>query len=314
MISEERLENSTEVEIGRIHSFRSHPFKVLDDDRMDELVKSIRENGVLSPVLIRPDGDDSYEMISGHRRLHASQLAGLEMIPAIIRDMSNEEATIAMVDANIQREELLPSEKAFAYKMKMEAIKSQGTRTDRTSCQNGTKLGGKNTVCQDGTKLAEKNTSCHYGTKFRSDGLLAQESGNSARQVQRYIRLTYLIPEILELVDRKKFPFMVAVEISYIDKRVQRWVYEYHLDRGPLRVGQIKALRKALSASKSISEYKVMEILNEGMKRKEASRRVFAEGNRLDEYFSESYTVEQMEEVICSLLQKWSEEQKNSPE
>ena len=301
MISDERQENSTEVEIWRIHSFRAHPFKVLDDDRMDELVKSIRENGVLSPVLIRPDGEDGYEMISGHRRLHASQLAGLEMIPAIIRDMTDEDATIAMVDANIQREALLPSEKAFAYKMKLEAVKHQGYRSDLASRQ-------------DGGKSALTETSRHNVRKSEMADLIGQKNGECGRQVQRYIRLTYLIPEILELVDRKKFPFMVAVEISYIDKRVQRWVYEYYLDRGPLRVGQIKALRKALSASKSISEYKVMEILNEGMKRKEASRRVFAEGNRLDEYFSETYTVEQMEEVICSLLQKWSEEQKNSPE
>ena len=286
MISEERLENSTEVEIGRIHSFRAHPFKVLDDDRMDELVKSIRENGVLSPVLIRPDGEDSYEMISGHRRLHASQLAGLEMIPAIIRDMTDEEATIAMVDANIQREELLPSEKAFAYKMKLEAVKSQGSRTDLTSRQNVAKL--------------------------RASDLVGEKNGECGRQVQRYIRLTYLLPEILELVDRKKFPFMVAVEISYIDKRVQRWVYEYYLDRGKLRLGQIKVLRKVLAESRGISEYKVMDILNEGMENREPSRQVLLEGNRLDQYFSQKYTVQQIEDVIYSLLQKWCEEEKQT--
>ena len=187
-------EAAMDIEIYKITSFADHPFKVVDDEKMQELEESIRVNGVLSPVLIRPKGMDTYEMISGHRRLHAAQLAGLESIPAIIRELSDDEATIAMVDANIQREELLPSEKCYAYKMKLDALKRQGTRTDLTSCQNG--------------------------TKFRADKAMAEQSGESARSIQRYIRLTELIPELLEYVDKKKLQFTVAVDISYIDKEI----------------------------------------------------------------------------------------------
>ena len=161
-------ESSSEVTINKIHSFKNHPFKVIDDEKMDDLVESIRRNGVLTPVILREDGRD-YEMISGHRRLHAAKLAGLTSIPAFIRDMTDDEAVIYMVDSNIQREELLPSEKAFAYKMKMDAMKRQGTRSDLTSCQNG--------------------------TKFRADQLMSEQIGESARSIQRYIRLTELIPD-----------------------------------------------------------------------------------------------------------------------
>ena len=165
-------EAAMDIEIYKISGFKGHPFKVVDDEKMQELVESIKINGVLSPVLIRPTGMDTYEMISGHRRLHAAELAGLTAIPSIIREMTDDEAVIAMVDANIQREELLPSEKAFAYKMKMEAIKNQGKRSDLTSSQNETKL--------------------------RADEKLAQEAGESRAQIQRFIRLTELIPELLE--------------------------------------------------------------------------------------------------------------------
>ena len=171
-------EAAMEIEIRRIHSFADHPFKVMDDEKMDELVASIKENGVLVPVLLRPDEHGEYEMVSGHRRMHASMLAGFDTIPAIIREMTNDEAVIAMVDANIQREELLPSEKAFAYKMKMEAMKHQGERTDLTLGQNV-------------PKFKRTTEAIAYGT------------GESYKQVQRYIRLTELIPDLLEMVDTK---------------------------------------------------------------------------------------------------------------
>ena len=187
-------ESAMDIEINKICPFRKHPFKVIDDEKMQELVESITTNGVLTPVLVRSLGMDTYEMISGHRRMHAAKLAGLEKIPTIIREMTDDEAVICMVDANVQREELLPSEKAFAYKMKMEAMKRQGSRGDLTSCQNG--------------------------TKFRTDQLIASEVGESPRNIQRYIRLTELIPDLLELVDKKKLPFTIAVEISYIDKKM----------------------------------------------------------------------------------------------
>ena len=189
-------EASVEINISDIDSFKKHPFKVLDDEKMSDLVESIRENGVLTPVLVRPRPDDRYEMISGHRRMHAARLAGLTKIPAMIREMTEDEATILMVDSNIQREELLPSEKAFAFKMKMDAISRQGKRSDLTSSQNETKL--------------------------RTDEILAKETGQSRAQIQRYIRLTELNPKLLAMVDEKRIPFTVGVELSYLDKDVRK--------------------------------------------------------------------------------------------
>ena len=181
-------ESATDIEISRIHSFANHPFKVLDDDKMDDLVESIKQNGVLTPVLVRPDKNNSYEMISGHRRMHAAIKAGLETIPAIVRDIEDDEAIVIMVDANIQREELLPSEKAFAYKMKLGAMKRQAGRPP-------------------------KNNSCQSGTNLRSDEELGNQVGESARSIQRYIRLTELIPDLLDYVDKKRLQFTVIVLI-----------------------------------------------------------------------------------------------------
>ena len=191
-------ESAMEIEISKIHPFKNHPFKVLDDEKMQDLVESVKINGVLTPVLLRMDENEEYEMVSGHRRMHAAQLAGLTTIPAIVRELSDDDAIVAMVDANIQREELLPSEKAFAYKMKLAAMKRQGVRTDLTLSQNETKL--------------------------RSDEVLSKQVGESRAQVQRFVRLTELIPELLDLVDNKKLQFTVAVNISYIDKEVQEWI------------------------------------------------------------------------------------------
>ena len=204
-------ESAMEIEINRIHAFKNHPFKVLDDEKMADLIESVKGNGVLTPVLLRSDGEDGYEMISGHRRMHAAAIAGLETIPAIVRELSDDDAVIAMVDANIQREELLPSEKGFAYKMKLDAIKRQGKRVDLTCGHNGHKL----------------------GKKSREE--LGEQVGESARNVQRYIRLTELIPELLDMVDAKKLNFTIAVDISYIDKEMQKWIYEYIRDKSSMK-------------------------------------------------------------------------------
>ena len=188
------------IPVNQIHEFKNHPFKVLDDEDMRKTVDSIREYGVLVPVIIRPDGNGEYEMISGHRRRYASIMAGKKEVPAIIREMDDDTATILMVDSNLQREHILPSERAKAYKMKMEALKHQGKRTDLTSCQ--------------------------VGTRLRADEELAKQTGESARTVQRFVRLNNLIPELLDLVDEKKIAFNPAVEISYMKPEEQKEFYE----------------------------------------------------------------------------------------
>lgn len=215
-------ESAMEIELKSISPFRSHPFKVINDEKMEDLINSIKENGVITPVLIRPTEKNHYEMISGHRRMYAARKAGLATIPAIVREMSDDEAVIAMVDANIQREELLPSEKAFAYKMKLNAMKRQAGRPSKSnSGQNDQNLAG--TVSRD---------------------MLAEQVGESSKQIQRYIRLTELIPELLDMVDNKKIQFTVAVDISYIDKEMQKWIYEYIRDNGFIKPNQIAVLRK----------------------------------------------------------------------
>ena len=215
-------ESAMEIEISKIHPFKNHPFKVLDDEKMQDLVESVRINGVLTPVLLRMDDNEEYEMVSGHRRMHAAQLAGLTTIPAIVRELSDDDAVIAMVDANIQREELLPSEKAFAYKMKMDAMRRTAGRPTK------------------------ENPRQNVGNYETAD-LIGKDNGESGRQVQRYIRLTELIPELLDLVDKKKLQFTVAIDISYIDKEVQGWIYEYISDTGFIKPKQIAALRNQLN-------------------------------------------------------------------
>lgn len=275
-------ESAMEIEISRIHSFKDHPFKVLDDRKMQDLVDSVKENGVLTPVLIRPTANDQYEMISGHRRMHAAAIAGLTTIPAIIRELSDDEAVIAMVDANIQREELLPSEKAFAFKMKLNAMKRQAGRPTKNASQNG--------------------------TNKRSDELLASEVGISRNQIQRYIRLTELIPELLELVDKKKLQFTVAVDISYLDREIQKWIYEYIRDNGFIKPGQISALRKHLE-TETISQNFMISIFNNCIAPKTQNRKVTISEKKLTKYFPLEYSEEQMERIIVSLLEKWKTEQ-----
>lgn len=275
-------ESAMEIEISRIHSFKDHPFKVLDDGKMQDLVDSVKENGVLTPVLIRPTANDQYEMISGHRRMHAAAIAGLTTIPAIIRELSDDEAVIAMVDANIQKEELLPSEKAFAFKMKLNAMKRQAGRPTKNASQNG--------------------------TNKRSDELLASEVGISRNQIQRYIRLTELIPELLELVDKKKLQFTVAVDISYLDREIQKWIYEYIRDNGFIKPGQISALRKHLE-TETISQNFMISIFNNCIAPKTQNRKVTISEKKLTKYFPLEYSEEQMERIIVSLLEKWKTEQ-----
>ena len=281
-------ESAMEIEISKIHSFKDHPFKVLDDEKMQDLVESIRTNGVLSPVLVRPDDKNGYEMISGHRRLHASQILGLEMIPAIIREMTDDEAIVQMVDSNIQREELLPSEKAFAYKMKLDAMKRQGVRNDLTSGQNDQKLTG--TISRD---------------------ILAEQVGESSKQIQRYIRLTELIPELLEMVDSKKLKFIVAVDISYIDKQVQKWLYEYIRDNGFIKPNQIAELKKYMGQG-NMTQPLMISILNSSIPVKAPAKKITLNEKKLTKYFPKHYSAAEMEQVIVSLLEKWKEEQEES--
>ncbi len=269
-------ESAMDIEIYKISSFKGHPFKVVDDEKMLELVESIKANGVLSPVLIRPCGNDLYEMISGHRRLHAAKLAGLTAIPSIIREMTDDEATIAMVDANIQREELLPSEKAFAFKMKLDAMRHQGS----TSRHDVDKLG---------VKSAE---------------IVGEGSGLGGRQVQRYIRLTELIPELLELVDEKRLNFVVAVDVSYIDKEIQGWLNEYIHDNGPVKANQIAALREAI-ATGPMTQMKMIMILNDTQPGKKPSGKFTIPDKKLREYFPKEYSTDEMRSVIFALLDQW---------
>ena len=276
-------ESAMEIEIDKIKSFAGHPFKVIDDEKMQDLIESISESGVLTPVLIRPDQNDGYEMISGHRRMHAAQKAGLITIPAIVREMTDDEAVIAMVDANIQREELLPSEKAFAYKMKMEAMRHQGERTDLTLGQNVPKF-------------------------KRTTEAIAQGTGESYKQVQRYIRLTELIPDLLELVDKKRLNFTIAVDISYIPQDVQKWIYEYICDNGFIKPNQIAALRNYLGQG-PVTQSLMISILNSHIPVKAPARKVTLNEKKLTKYFPKNYTSEDVEKVIESLLEKWKQEQ-----
>ena len=273
-------ESSTEIDVDMIHVFKNHPFKVLDDEKMSDLVESIRVNGILSPVLVRPDGEDSYEMISGHRRMHAAKIVGLTMIPAIVRDLTDDEAIVYMVDSNIQREELLPSEKAFAFKMKMDAMNRQGERGDLT-------FG-------------------HHVQKWSHEAIGA-DSGFSGRQVQRYIRLTELIPELLDMVDSKRLQFTAGVEISYINNEVQKWICEYIHENGNVNQKQIALLRQELSNG-AIIQSQLIDILNESATGRIPKKKVTLSEKKLNKYFPPHYSSADMEKVIEDLLIQWKEQ------
>ena len=283
------IAGTQEIDVRRIHSFPNHPFKVVDDDRMNTLVDSIRENGILNPVIVRPDKNGDYEMISGHRRLHAAGIVGLDKIPAIVKEMSDDEAIIKMVDANIQREEILPSERAFSLKMKMDAMRRQGARSDIDStCGND----------------------CHKLGKKTAD-MVGDSVGLKGRQVRNYIRLTYLIPEILEMVDQKKIQFVPAVDISYLDEQIQKWVYEYIKDNGFLKPIQVEALKNSPALSNA-NQFKVISILNEALPQKSTGAKISFSEKKLDKYFPPNFSAKEREDVIIRLLEQWSIEQRQT--
>lgn len=279
-------ERVQEIPLSELHPFKGHPFKVLDDDAMQKTVESIAQFGVMTPAIARPRPEGGYELIAGHRRHHASELAGKETMPVIVRDMDDDAATILMVDSNLQRETLLPSERAFAYKMKLEAIKHQGQRTDLTSCQ--------------------------IGTKLRADEQLAEGTGDSARTVQRYIRLTELIPELLDMVDEKKIAFNPAVELSYLKKEEQKDFLEaMDYAQATPSLSQAQRLKK-FSQEGKCSLDAMCAIMSEE-KRSELDK-VTIKNDVLRKYFPKSYTPKQMEDTIIKLLEQWQKKREKSME
>ena len=270
-------EKVQEIPLGELHPFRNHPFKVKDDAAMQDTVDSMREYGVLVPAIARPAPNGGYELIAGHRRHYASELAGKETMPVIVRDLDDDAATIIMVDSNLQREELLPSERAFAYKMKLEALKHQGARTDLTSRQVVGKLEAADTI--------------------------GEQTGESGRQVQRFIRLTNLIPEILDMVDEKKIAFNPAVELSYLKPSEQKEFLEAmdYAQASP-SLSQAQRLKK-LSQEGGCTLDAMCEVMNE-IKKDELDH-VTIKNEVLRKYFPKSYTPKQMQDTIIRLLEKW---------
>ena len=284
---EEQREHVQQIPIDALHPFTNHPFKVLDDEAMTRTVESIAQYGVLAPLIARPRPDgDGYEIISGHRRQHAAQLAGLETLPVIVRQMSDDAAVILMVDSNLQREHILPSERAFAYKMKLEAIKNQGARSDLTSGQ--------------------------IGPKLRSDEQVALDAGESRKQVQRFVRLTNLIPELLDMVDEKKIAFNPAVELSYLDESQQRDFLEAMEDtQNAPSLSQAQHLKK-LAHQGEFSYEKAFDVM--GQEKKSEKDTVTIKNETLRKYFPRSYTPKQMEEKIIQLLDAWQKKQQRRNE
>ena len=270
-------EQRTEMPLSDLHPFEGHPFKVLDDELMAQTVESIKQIGVVSPLIVRPDPEGGYEILSGHRRLHAAQLAGLETVPVIVKEMDDDAAIIFMVDSNLQRENILPSERAFFYKMKLEAMKHQGERGDLTSAQ--------------------------VGPKSWAAQVVAEEAGDSKSQVKRYIRLTNLIPEILDMVDEKKIAFNPAVELSYLKPSEQKEFLEAmdYAQASP-SLSQAQRLKK-LSQEGGCTLDAMCEVMNE-IKKDELDH-VTIKNEVLRKYFPKSYTPKQMQDTIIRLLEKW---------
>ena len=281
------IAGTQEIDISRIHTFPNHPFKVINDDKMESLVESIRDNGVLNPVIVRPDQTGNYEMISGHRRLHAAGIVGLDKITAIVIEMSDDEAIIKMVDANIQREEILPSERAWSLKMKMDAMRRQGSRSDLTC----------------GTEFHKKSVD-----ERKTREVIGNESGMTGRQVTKYIRLTELVPELLSITDEKKITLAMAVDISYFDEQVQKWVYEYLKDNGFLKPVQVTALKEYPNLANA-NQHMIISILNGALPTKSESAKVSLSEKKLDKYFPSHYSAKQREDVIIQLLEQWSQNQ-----
>ena len=286
---EQQREQVQQIPIGELFPFKNHPFKVLDDESMQRTVESVEQYGVLSPLIARPRPEGGYEIISGHRRQHAAQLAGLDALPVIVRQMDDDAAVLLMVDSNLQRENILPSERAFAYKMKLEALKNQGARSDLTCGQFGHKL---------------------IGAKARD--IVADESGDNARNVQRFIRLTSLIPELLDMVDEKKIAFNPAVELSYLDESQQRDFLEAMNDtQNAPSLSQAQRLKKL--AQEGHFSYDVAFAVM-GEEKKGELDKVVIKNDTLRKYFPRSYTPKQMEDTIIKLLDQWQRKQQRQNE
>ena len=283
---EEQREQVQQIPIGELFPFKNHPFKVLDDESMQRTVESVEQYGVLSPLIARPRPEGGYEIISGHRRQHAAQLAGLDTLPVIVRQMDDDAAVLLMVDSNLQRESILPSERAFAYKMKLEALKNQGARSDLTSAQ--------------------------LGRKLETADIVGQESGDSRNQVRRFIRLTNLVPELLDMVDEKKIAFNPAVELSYLDTNQQRDFLEAMSDtQNAPSLSQAQRLKKL--AQEGHFSYDVAFAVM-GEEKKDELDKVVIKNDTLRKYFPRSYTPKQMEDTIIKLLDQWQRKQQRQNE
>jgi ParB family transcriptional regulator, chromosome partitioning protein len=283
---ESRQEQVQQIPIAELHPFTNHPFKVLDDESMQRTVESVEQYGVLSPLIARPRPEGGYEIISGHRRQHAAQLAGLDTLPVIVRQMDDNAAVLLMVDSNLQRENILPSERAFAYKMKLEALKKQGARSDLTSSQ--------------------------IGTKLRADEKVALDSGESRSQIQRFIRLTNLIPKLLDMVDEKKLAFNPAVELSCLDEAQQRDFLEAMNDtQNAPSLSQAQRLKK-LALEGHFSYDAAFAVMGEA--KKDELDKVVIKNDTLRKYFPRSYTPKQMEDTIIKLLEQWQRKRQRQNE
>lgn len=280
------LEKIREIPLDQLVPFKDHPFKVIDDESMMDTVQSIREHGILLPLIARPMPDGKYEIVSGHRRSHAGKLAGLETVPVIVRELDDDAAVILMVDSNLQRENILPSERAFAFKMKLEAMKHQGQRNDLSLCQ--------------------------VGTRSRADEKLAQSVNESARTIQRYIRLTELLPELLDLVDERKLAFNSAVEVSYLNPEEQGWLAEtIDSEQSTPSLSQAQRLKR-FSQDGKLTEDMVLAIMSE--QKKPETKRVVLQSRQISQYFSPSATPKEMETSILSMLDTAKEWRSYFPE
>lgn len=284
---EERLERVQMIAVEEMDDFPNHPFKVCNDEKMQDTIESIRENGVLVPAIVRPKENGRFEIVAGHRRRFACAAAGIAEMPAIVRDMTDDEAIIIMVDSNLQRETILPSEKAFAYKMKLDAMKRQAGRP------------AKENVCQVGTHFLGQ----------RSDQIMAREVNESARTIQRYIRLTELIPDILEMVDGKEISFNAGVEVSFLKKEEQQQLVEImEYDECVPSLSQAQRLKKS-SAENRLTKEVIAEIMSED---KAADIKLTLGGSKIKKYFPREYTPKQMEQVILKLLDNWSKKRQQN--
>ncbi len=283
---EQQREQVQQIPIGELFPFKNHPFKVLDDESMQRTVESVEQYGVLSPLIARPRPEGGYEIISGHRRQHAAQLAGLDTLPVIVRNMDDDAAVLLMVDSNLQRENILPSERAFAYKMKLEALKNQGARSDLTSTQ--------------------------LVSKLRSNEQLGAENNQSRETVRRFIRLTNLVPELLDMVDEKKIAFNPAVELSYLDESQQRDFLEAMNDtQNAPSLSQAQRLKRL--AQEGHFSYDVAFAVM-GEEKKDELDKVVIKNDTLRKYFPRSFTPKQMEDTIIKLLDQWQRKQQRQNE